>query len=132
MSNAYSSLGPPKGCANSFPRPNSGTQRGGYGLRTSIYIYCGKIGDGWKYVPERLKPYLFSIVYVRAQARTLQSQSELEIDEVPVTEKAIENRGIDTSVISERAKRGRAPDFRGLQGMSNPPLHHKHAKDKQD
>ena len=31
-----------------------------------------KSGDGWKCVPQRLKPYLFSIVYVRAEARTLQ------------------------------------------------------------
>jgi hypothetical protein len=31
-----------------------------------------KSGDGWKCVPQRLKPHLFSIVYVRAEARTLQ------------------------------------------------------------
>src|ERR1700722_5277767 len=31
-----------------------------------------ELEDGWKCVPQRLKPYLFSIVYVRAEARTLQ------------------------------------------------------------
>jgi len=31
-----------------------------------------KSEDEWKCVPQRLKPYLFSIVYVRAEARTLQ------------------------------------------------------------
>ena len=31
-----------------------------------------KSGNEWKCVPQRLKPYLFSIVYVRAEARTLQ------------------------------------------------------------
>ena len=31
-----------------------------------------KSGDEWKCVPQRLKPYLFSIAYVRAEARTLQ------------------------------------------------------------
>ena len=31
-----------------------------------------KSGDGCKSVPQRLKPHLFSIVYVRAEARTLQ------------------------------------------------------------
>jgi hypothetical protein len=95
-----------------FPSWTSGTQRGGYGLRILVFILLrnrsnglrNKSGKGWKSVPQRLKPYLFSIVCVRAEARTLQSSSELEIDEVPMTKKAIEDRGVDTGVIGERAK----------------------------
>jgi hypothetical protein len=52
---------------------DTGLSFGLHPLRNCSSRLRKKSGKGWKYVPQRLEPYLFSIVYVRAEARTLQT-----------------------------------------------------------